>query len=123
MRTIYNAIIQKAEIGFLGYQDTLNFDIMVRLNGSSMITVEGHHWLYMPEGWKHHSKLSPMGHVIQKWLEVSGADRVSNMAGKPVRIELDESEVNNTKVLRVGHIVDENWFSTRELMKELYPSQ
>jgi hypothetical protein len=120
MSQIINAKIHSASVGMGGYQETMvSLDIVANFGGSMSGMVEGHHSLYLPPSYTHHSILTPFAHIVYLWLEATGAKSVADMVGKTVRLEMEDVGAGASCIpIRVGHIVDDDkWFSTDEICK------
>lgn len=65
----------------------------------------GGYALYLPKSFSHHKLESVAGHFLFRVMEVAGAERWDQLAGKTVRVRADHSGVE-----AIGHIVKDDWF-------------
>lgn len=114
MGKLQNAKIRSACMR-MNDQDILELMVCVDFSDSGSGVVEGHHALYLPPSWKHHTQKSLLGHVIWNWLNVTDSKSIDDMVGKVVRIEV---EGMYTVPIRVGHAIkDDRWFCTSDICK------
>ena len=115
-----NAVITSAHVGYGGYQDQLlSLYVWVTTEDGGSFMAEGGIALYLPEDWKAHKKISLLGHIIDKWLQAADCQDVSQLKGRPVRIDFETDHQSHVVINRVGHIVDnKKWFSTFEIAQQ-----
>lgn len=75
----------------------------------------GGHALYLPKNWRHHEKNSNYaGHFIWRVMEIAGVLEWSNIVGKTIRVQGD-----NSGITAIGHIVKTDWFNPTKEFKEI----
>lgn len=115
MPVIVNAEVTNAFVGFHSSEGQHLTLVVHCKTGDGEGMMEGHYYMAHPRNSQHHQDDTPLGEVIRGWLEAAGVERVDQMPGRYVRLELPDqmSAIPN----RVGHIVDEGlWFSTHKIM-------
>jgi hypothetical protein len=113
-REIKNAVITEASITING-KGILDCWLTLDYGGSGQGF--GGYALQLPKDWAHYSMLGPAGHFIYRVMEIAGVNDFDELTGKSIRVDSD-----NSKVYRIGHIVNDDWFDPKadfELMKEL----
>lgn len=103
---IKNAIIESAEIstgerGFL--------DCWLGLDYGGAGQGFGGYALYLPKSYEHHQVMSVAGHHLFRIMEIAGVTQWSKVKGQTIRVEASHS-----KVVRIGHIVRDDWYCPSE---------
>jgi hypothetical protein len=111
MSVIMNAVIESAEIN-----DAERGMLTAWLNLSYGGTAQafGGYALYLPKSYKHHAKLSHAGHFIWRCMEIAGATSWDDVAGKTIRVEKEDEW---GAIIRIGHIIKDDWFDPKKEME------
>lgn len=111
---IKNAVIEAARIDFA---DRGFLDCWLTLNYGGSGQGFGGYVLYIPKSWDHHKIESPAGHFIFRAMEIAGVTSWDAMKGRTIRAKVDGNGWG--KILAIGHIVKDDWFSPEEDFKAL----
>ena len=99
-----NAIIKSAEITSANY-GCLSAYLQLDYDGTGQSF--GGYSLYLPKGGLDAKNVA--GHFIWRVLEIAGVKEWDNLVGKTIRVR-----ATNNKVLSIGHIVKDKWFTPSE---------
>lgn len=105
-REIKNAVIESARIT-ISERGILDALLILDYGGGGQGF--GGYALYLPKSYTHHRLMSPAGHFIYRVMEIAGVTKWDGLTGKTIRVDAD-----NTKVYRIGHIVNDDWFDPME---------
>ena len=108
-----NAIIRSATIT---YRDRGFLDCIIDLEYGCTTQTFGGYVLYLPKSFSAHKINSPAGHFIFRVMEVAGVEKWDELKGKTIRVRAD-----NFRVVAIGHIVKDDWFTPAEVMREVGP--
>lgn len=72
----------------------------------------GGHALYLPKDYEHHTiKGDYAGHFIFRCMQIAGVESWDKIKGKSIRVKFDGDGGFSSKIIAIGHIVKEDWFS------------
>jgi hypothetical protein len=108
---IKNAVIKSAEIST---SDRGILDCWLYLDYGGSGQGFGGYALYLPKSFTHHKLLSVAGHHIFRIMEIAEVEKWSQLKGKTIRVES-----SYTEVVRIGHIVKNDWYCPKEDFSKL----
>lgn len=115
---IKNAIIESTSIDD-GDRGLLT--VWLNLNYGDGCQGFGGFTLYLSEHFTHHQDAQSVnyaGHFIYRCMEVAGVSNWKDVTGKTIRVKLD-SDLLNGKILSIGHIIKNDWFTPSEDFKKM----
>lgn len=105
-----NAIIEKAELTTKDGHLDCWLTLKLQSGGHQGF---GGYALYLPKSYRHHSKSTPAGHYLYRIMEVAGVVNFDAMKGKCIRVVHKDGLIHS-----VGHIVNDDWFTPSEDLKD-----
>jgi hypothetical protein len=111
MSVIMNAVIESVEINDA---DRGMLTAWLHLSYGGTAQGFGGYALYLPKSYKHHAKISYAGHFIWRCMEIAGVTSWDDVAGKTIRVEKEDKWGS---IIRIGHIVKDDWFDPKKEME------